>query len=115
MAQTDFSTLTNAQKKVWSTETWNQGRDASFWFSNGFVGKGTSDTGRPVHLVTELTEQERGATCIMQLVSDLQGDGVVDDMDLEGNEESLVNDDEEIHLSILRNAVKNKGELRPAA
>lgn len=111
MAQTDFSTLTNAQKKVWSTETWNQGRDSSFWFSTGLVGKGTADTGRPVHLVTELTESERGDTCIMQLVADLEGDGISGDADMEGNEESLVNDDTEIHIDLLRHAVKKKGRM----
>jgi len=111
MAQTDFAALTNAQKKVWSTRTWQQGRDMSFWFSNGFVGAGTSDTSRPVHLVTELTETERGDQCIMQLVADLDGDGVTGDSELEGNEESLVNDDETIRLDQLRHAVKNKGRM----
>lgn len=111
MAQTDFAQLTNAQKKVWSTKTWNQGRDQSFWFANGFVGKGTEDMSRPVHLVTELTESERGDTCIMQLVADLEGDGVTGDTELEGNEEGLVNDDEEIHLDQLRHGVKNVGKM----
>jgi N4-gp56 family major capsid protein len=47
----------------------------------------------------------------MPIVLDLQGDGVAGDHTLEGNEENLVNDDVNIHIDQLRNAVKNKGKL----
>lgn len=111
MALTDFSTLTNAQKKVWATRVWREGRDQGFWFVNGFMGRDTGDATKPVHYVTELTKTERGDTCIMQIVLDLQNDGVVGDNELEGSEENLVNDDITIHTDQLRHGVKSKGRM----
>lgn len=111
MALTDFSSLTTAQKKVWATKVWREGRDQGFWFVNGFMGRDTGDATKPVHYVTELTKTERGDTCIMQIVLDLQNDGVVGDNELEGAEENLVNDDVTIHTDQLRHGVKSKGRM----
>ena len=111
MALTDFSSLTNAQKKVWSTKVWREGRDQAFWFVNGFMGRDTGDATKPVHYVTELTKTERGDKCIMQIVLDLQNDGVVGDNELEGAEEPLVNDDITIQTDQLRHGVKSKGRM----
>ena len=111
MALTDFSSLTNAQKKVWSTKVWREGRDQAFWFVNGFMGRDTGDATKPVHYVTELTKTEGGDRCIMQIVLDLQNDGVVGDNELEGHEENLVNDDITITIDQLRHGVKSRGRL----
>jgi N4-gp56 family major capsid protein len=111
MAATDFGSLTAAQKKVWAVETWQQGRDSSFWFANGFIGKNQKDMNSPIHRVTDLTTTERGRECVMQLVADLEGDGVVDDNELEGNEESLINDSQTISISQLRHGVRSKGKM----
>lgn len=110
MALTDFGAVTPAKKKVWSLEIWRQGRDESFWFSNGFVGK-SEDMNKPIHRITELTKTERGESCVMQLVAELTGDGVSGDDELEGNEESLVNDTQEVKIDQLRNGVKSKGRM----
>ena len=45
----------------------------------------------------------------MQLVLDLQNDGVVGDNELEGNEEAMVNDAQTITIDQLRHGVKSKG------
>lgn len=111
MAQTDFSSLSTAQKKLWSTKVWAEGRDQSFWFQNGFMGKDTSDATKPIHYVTELTPTERGDQCVMQIVLDLQGDGVVGDNELDGKEENLINDSITIKTDQLRNGVKSKGRM----
>jgi hypothetical protein len=42
MALTDFGTLSAAQKRVWAAELWQAGRDASFFFANGFIGGSTA-------------------------------------------------------------------------
>lgn len=110
--QTDFSALSTSQKKIWSTRVWITGRDATLLFGKqGFMGTGTEDSTKPIHLVTDLTYTERGDRVIMPIVLDLQGDGVVADNELEGNEESLVNDDVEIKIDQLRNGVKSRGKL----
>jgi N4-gp56 family major capsid protein len=109
---TDFGALTSQQKKVWSALAWQAGRDQSFFLgSKGFMSEGLKDSSKPIHYVNELTETERGAKCVLTLVQDLQGDGVVDDNDLEGKEEQITVDDIEIQLSQLRHAVKNKGKF----
>lgn len=111
MSATDFGALSAAKKRVWAARIWQAGRDANFWMSNGFMGTGNEDTTRPVHRVTELTKTERGDLAIMQLVADLQGDGVAGDNLLEGNEEAMYNDDVQIVIDMLRNAVRSKGKM----
>lgn len=109
---TDFAALTPLQKRVYSAKVWQAGRDQSFFMGqNGFMSEGLSDSTKPIHYVNELTETERGARAVMPLVLDLQGDGVVDDNDLEGNEEALIADYLEINISQLRHAVKNRGKM----
>jgi len=115
MSQTDFGSLTSTQKRVWAAETWQAGRDQSFFFANGFIGKGESDMNSVIQRVTKLTETDRGLECVMQLVQDLQGDGVVGDNELEGAEESMVNDAITIRIDQLRNGVKSKGEMAEQA
>jgi N4-gp56 family major capsid protein len=115
MAATDFGQLTDAQKRVWSGDLWKQFRDDSFFMSNGFVGNSQSDMNRPVYRVTQLTETERGTECVMQLVNDMQSDGVAGDNLLEGQEEALVNDAQIIKVDMLRNGLKSKGSMAEQA
>ena len=115
MAATDFGALTEAQKRVWASELWQHGRDQSFWFSNGFIGKNDEDMNSPIQRVTKLTETERGTECVMQIVQDMQSDGVVGDNQLEGSEEALVNDAQTIRIDQLRNGNRSKGEMSEQA
>jgi len=112
MAATDFGALTTAQKKVWATKLWLQFRDESFWQSNGFIG---TNGNTPIHRVDELTKTSRGLECVMQLVNDLENDGVVGDNDLTGNEEAMSNDAQVISIDMLANAVKSKGKMSEQA
>jgi len=114
MPATDFGALSDAQVKVWAAETWQEGRDESFWFANGFVGGGErsrNNMNSPVQRITKLTKTTRGVQCVMQLVQDLQNDGVAGDNELEGNEEALVNDATVIKVDQLRHGVRSKGEM----
>lgn len=113
--QTDFGALQAAQKRVWAAEVWKAGRDQSFFFANGFIGSNDADMNSVIQRVTKLTETERGMECVMQIVLDLQGDGVVGDNELDGNEEPLVNDAQTIRIDQLRHGTKNKGGFRLAA
>lgn len=112
MPGTDFGALSTAQKRVWSAELWQAGRDQNFWFSNGFIGDGATSV---IQRITALTETERGRVCVMSLVGDMEGDGVVGDNLLEGNEESLWNDTIEIRIDQLRNGVRSKGRMAEQA
>lgn len=115
MGATDFGALTDGSKRVWAAEVWQAGRDQSFWFANGFIGKSDSDMNKPIQRITKLTETERGLECVMQLVLDMQSDGVTGDSKLEDNEESLVNDTQVIRIDQLRNGVRSKGEMAEQA
>lgn len=115
MAVTDFGSLSDAVKRVWAAELWMAGRDQSFWFSNGFVGKTDTDMNRPIQRVSKLSETERGLECVMQLVQDMQQDGVVADNSLDGAEEALTNDSQTIRIDQLRHGVKSKGEMAEQA
>lgn len=108
MAATDFGSLTAAQKKVWSIRLWKAGRVSSMLMSSNMIG---TDANKPVQLITELTASEKGHKCVMQLVQDLQGDGVVDDNKLEGFEEQMANEAITLTLSQLRHGTRNTGRM----
>jgi len=112
MTATDFGALTAAQKKVWAGKLWLQFRDDSFWMSNGFIG---TNMNTPIHRVDELTKTSKGLECVMQIVNDLEGDGVVGDNDLTGNEEQMLNDAQTITIDLLAHAVKSKGQMSEQA
>jgi N4-gp56 family major capsid protein len=115
MSVTDFGALQIAQKRVYSARLWQHARDQSFFFANGFIGKNDKESGSVIQRVTELTETERGLECVMQLVQDLQNDGVVGDNELDGNEEALINDAQVIRIDQLRHGTKSKGEMAEQA
>lgn len=115
MAATDFGALTSAQKRVWAAEIWKAGRDASFFFANGFIGTSDTDMNSVIQRVSKLSETERGLECVMQLVLDLQSDGVVGDNELDGNEEAMVNDAQTIRIDQMRQGTKSKGEMAEQA
>lgn len=115
MSLTDFGSLTDLQKRVWSLQVSKQGRDDNFWLSNGFMGKNTSDITTPITRVTELTPTERGTAAVLPLVADLTGGGVVGDNQLEGQEQTLITDAQIIQIDQLRNGVRSKGRMSEQA
>jgi len=115
MAETDFGALNDLRKRGWSLRVSRQGRDQNFHMSNWFMGANTDDMSRPVSRITELTETERGTECVLPLVQDLTGGGVVDDNELEKNEEALFADTQIMRLSMLRNGVKSRGAMSEQA
>ena len=106
MAQTNFALLTNEQKTVWSLDFWKQARNQSF--INKFLGK---DANSMVQHITELKKTEKGARAVITLLADLEGDGVVGDRTLEGNEEALKSYDQVIRIDQLRNANRHEGRM----
>jgi N4-gp56 family major capsid protein len=108
MATTNFGALSASQKRVWAGELWTHGRDQNFFMSNGFVG---TSSGNVIERITELTETERGRVCIMQLVGDLQSDGIVGDNLLDGQEDTLWNDAIEIRIDQIRAGLRSRGRM----
>ena len=106
MAQTNFALLTNEQKTIWSMDFWKQARNLSF--INKFLGK---DANSMIQHVTELKKTEKGARAVITLVADMDGDGVVGDRTLEGNEEALKSYDQVIRIDQMRNANTHEGRM----
>ena len=106
MATTNFGALSAAQKRVWSRDVWKMARNLSF--VNQFAGKGSNAM---VTRVTELSKTERGDRAVVQLIADLEGDGVAGDNTLEGKEEAIQNFAQEIVIDQLRHANRTKGKM----
>ena len=106
MAATNFAALTSEQKTVWSLDFWRQARNLSF--VNKFLGK---DANSMIQHITELKKTEKGARAVITLLADLEGDGVVGDRTLEGNEEVLKSYDQVIRIDQMRNANRHEGKM----
>lgn len=104
--QTNFALLTNEQKTVWSLDFWKQARNQSF--VNKFLGK---DANAMIQHITELKKTEKGARAVITLLADLEGDGIVGDRTLEGNEEVLKSYDQVIRIDQMRNANRHEGRM----
>ena len=106
MSTTNFALLTSNEKTVWSMEFWAQARNQSF--INKFLGK---DANSMIQHVTELKKTEKGARAVITLLADLEGDGIVGDRTLEGNEEAMKSYDQVIRIDQLRNATRHEGKM----
>ena len=103
---TNFGNLTSEQKTAWSLDFWRQARNLSF--VDKFLGKGPNSL---IQHITELKKTEKGARAVITLLADLEGDGVVGDRTLEGNEETMKSYDQVIRIDQLRNANRNEGRM----
>lgn len=106
MANTNFAALTNEQKTAWSMDFWSQARNYSF--INRFLGKNPNSL---IQHITELKKSDKGARAVITLVADMEGDGVVGDRTLKGNEEALKSYDQVIRIDQMRNANHNEGRM----
>lgn len=116
MSATDFGALDVARVRHWAGQIWKAYRDNSFWFANGFIGESQEDFNKPIYRVTDLSDNGQGGLeCVMQLVLDLDADGIAGDNMLSGNEEALQNDAQIIKVDMLRHGVVSKGEMAEQA
>jgi N4-gp56 family major capsid protein len=106
MATTNFGRLLDEQLTTWSRDVWKAARNKSFL--NNFVG---SSADSMVQRITELKKSAKGARAVITLVPDLEGDGVVGDNQLEGNEEEIKAYDQPIRIDQLRNANRSEGRM----
>lgn len=103
---TNFAALTSEQLTAWSRQFWQEARNKSFIMS--FAGDGPNSM---IQRITELRKTNDGARAVITLISDSQGDGVVGDNTLEGNEEALSSHDQVIRLDQLRHAHRSQGKM----
>jgi N4-gp56 family major capsid protein len=106
MSLTNFAALTDEQKTIWSMDLWRQARN--FSFINKFMGKGPNSM---IQHITELKKSEKGARAVITLLADLEGDGIVGDRTLEGNEEAMKSYDQVIRIDQMRHANRHEGRM----
>lgn len=108
MAMSNFGKLMTNQQLAWGRRVWMAARNTSFVMKH-FVGEGEQAV---IQRVTELTETSKGTTAaVFTLVPDMEGDGVVGDNQLEGNEEELKAYDQTITYDQIRNANRLEGRM----
>lgn len=106
MAVTNFAALTDEELTLWKRQVWRAARNQMFL--NNFVG---SDSNSMINRVNELRAGQKGARAVITLVTDLVGDGVAGDRNLEGNEEPMKSYDQVIQIDMLRHAVRSEGAM----
>ena len=106
MAMTNFARQTNEQKTAWSLKFWQNMRNKQFL--TNFAGTGPDAM---IQRIEELKASEKGARAVITLVPDLEGDGVVGDSQLEGNEEELKSADQVIRIDQMRNGTRLEGRM----
>lgn len=108
--ETNFGLLLDHQKTTWSKAVWRSVRQSSFLMQRS--GQGMNNA---IQRITELTRSEKGTRAVITLVPDLEGDGVVGDYEMEGNEESAKAYDRMIKIDQMRNANKQAGRMADQA
>lgn len=103
---TNFGDLSEKQVKVWAKDVWLTAKNNSF--VNRFMG---TDQNSMIQVIKDLTKTTKGEKAIIQLVGDLQEDGVIGDNESEGNEEAMQSHAQEINLDLISHSVINKGKL----
>lgn len=106
MATTNFARLTTEEVTAWSNELWQAERNRDFLAV--FEGTGADSM---IQRVTELRKTNKGVRAVITLVNDMEGDGVVGDNQLEGNEEELKAYDQVIQIDQMRNANRLAGRM----
>lgn len=106
MALTNFAALTNEAKTAWSMDLWKHARNNSF--ITQFTGSGSNSM---IQRITELTKSKKGARAVITLLADLEGDGIVGDRTLEGNEEPMKSYEQVIRIDQMRHANRHEGRL----
>lgn len=106
MAATNFAAMTDEELTLWKRQVWKAARNQSFVMN--FTGSGSNAM---ITKVNELRAGQKGARAVITLVTDLVGDGVAGDRNLEGNEEPMKQYDQVIQIDLLRHAVRSEGSM----
>jgi N4-gp56 family major capsid protein len=106
MALTNFAALSDEQLTVWSRRFWSEARNRSFVMP--FAGDSENAM---IQRITELTQTNSGNRCVITLVNEATGDGIVGDNQAKGNEEALGQDDNVVLYDQIRFAHANTGRM----
>lgn len=103
---TDFTKQSLQARLAWARSIWEVARTRSF--AMRFMGTGPNSV---IQRITELTQVKGASKAVLQLVADLENDGIAGDNILEGREEALRAFEQIVQYDMLRTATRNKGLL----
>jgi len=106
MSVTNFGMLSDEQKTYWKRDIWEYMRTESF--ASKLMSKSENAA---IQHITDLTKDERGTRALMFLVAELEGRGVANDNEREGNEEAMQEYEIDINMGLISHQVRNKGKL----
>lgn len=108
MADWTFATGDALTRKDWAKKWWIEARTESFFVENGYVGMNEESD-----FIVEIPnlEKDQGDKVTYGQVRELGGAGVSDDSIMEGNEEEPSQYDDDVTLSMKRNAVRLAGMM----
>lgn len=106
MAKTDFTAMSLEKRLAWGNSLWEVARVRMF--VSRFM---STSSNAMIQRITSLKKVKGASRAVIQLVADLQQDGIGGDNDLEGNEEALRAFEQIIDYDQLRHAVRNTGRL----
>ena len=108
MAMTNFGNQTNYQRTLWDAKLMATARNRSIWMN--FSGPTDQDLCKDVFVFGK-DPATKGLRGVITQVSDLRKGGIPGDTTLEGNEESMQQDENVLYVDQLRKAVRLEGDV----
>jgi N4-gp56 family major capsid protein len=108
MSDWQFTTGNPLTRKAWHAKWWVEAKDESYFYGTGLVGRSEENS-----VIVELPdlEKEQGDVINYGQIRELSGSGVTGDSTMEGNEETPSTYDDDVTLTMVRNAVRTGGRL----
>ncbi len=106
MSITNFAKLTDHELLTWGRDFWREVREHSF--INQLAGDTSSSV---IHRCKELKKTSKGNRALITLIHETEGDGVVGDRTLKGNEAPMSSAEQLIRYDQMRQAHAHEGRM----
>lgn len=108
MTDWTFATGNALTRKAWHKKWWIEAKTESFFYATGLVGQDYENS-----VIVELPDLngKQGDKITYGQIRELSGSGVANDSTMEGNEEAPDTYDDDVTLSMVRNAVVSGGQM----
>lgn len=108
MAEWSFATGNALTRKVWHKKWRTEAKTESYFYNTKMVG---TDEDNDIFVEYDELEKEQGDKITYGQIRELTGSGVLNDATMEGNEETPSTYDDDLTLTMQRNAIKTAGRL----
>jgi N4-gp56 family major capsid protein len=108
MSDWQFATGNALTRKAWHKKWMIEAKTESYFYTTGLVG--ASENNAVIREMPDL-EKEQGDVINYGQIRELTGAGVLNDSTMEGNEEAPLTYDDDVTLTMIRNAIVSGGQL----